>query len=111
MRFCGYRKNYQNFIYLFAQEKTYQTFEMMNEIENVVWNMANKWNNQKLDIYKNFPRVLYASRSTAKLEPTRRSVQDPDLLDKSLGEAIFTTRNIGSPQLTKNKSSHTKRVN
>ena len=99
MRFCGYRQNYAHLIYLFAQEKTYKTFKVMQEIENVVWNMASKWSREKINIYDQIPNVLYVSSLSANLNPTRKSIFDPQLEDRTLGETIFSSKNVASPQL------------
>ena len=99
MRFCGYRANYSHVIYLFAQERTYKTFKVMQEIENVVWNMASKWSREKTNIYDQIPNVLYVSSLKANLNPTRSSIFDPQLEDRTLGETIFSSKNIASPQL------------
>ncbi len=99
MRFCGYRENYAHMIYLFAQERTYNTFKVMQEIENVVWNMASKWSRDKTNIYDQIPNVLYVSSLKANLNPTRKSIFDPQLEDRTLGETIFSSKNIASPQL------------
>jgi len=99
MRFCGYRQYYAHLIYLFAQEKTYKTFKVMQEIENVVWNMASKWSRERINIYDQIPNVLYVSSLSANLNPTRKSIFDPQLEDRTLGETIFSSKNIASPQL------------
>jgi hypothetical protein len=99
MRFCGYRANYAHLIYLFAQERTYNTFKVMQEIENVVWNMASKWSREKTNIYDQIPNVLYVSSLKANLNPTRKSIFDPQLEDRTLGETIFSSKNIASPQM------------
>ena len=47
------------------------------------------------DLSKEFPRVIYASPLNVNMEPTRKSVRDPNLLDKKVtGEIIFTSRSI-----------------
>lgn len=99
MRFCGYRANYAHIIYIFAQDKTYKTFKVMQEIENVVWNLASKWSKEKTDIYGQIPPVLYVSSLKANLNPTRSSIFDQQLEDRTLGETIFSSKNIASPQL------------
>lgn len=101
MRFCGYREDYSHFVYLFAQQITYDTFEVMQEIETVVWKMAENWSDQKLDISKNIPNVLYASKTNVRLEPTRKSIQDPDLKDVVFKDKIISLTNIASPQQMK----------
>ena len=99
MRFCGYRQNYAHLIYLFAQEKTYKTFKVMQEIENVVWNMASKWSRERINIYDQIPNVLYVSSLSANLNPTRKTIFDPQLEDRTLGETLFSSKNFASPQL------------
>ena len=97
MRFCGYRNNYKEFIYLHAQQKTFDLFMYMNEIDKTVWNRAIVWDEQLLDIYTNLPSVLYASRTGVKLDPVRRSVRDPDLIDRKVKETIFSLKTIFDP--------------
>lgn len=97
MRFCGYRNDYSHLIYLYAQDRTYKTFEVMNEVDQVVWQLANKWSEESLDIYKQIPPVMYASRNSQSLDPTRKSIQDPEIIDKRLKSGIFSSTNIATP--------------
>ena len=98
MRFCGYRNNYVHFTYLFAENKTFGIFEVMDQIDSAVWRRAKKWDREHLNILTDMPVVMYASRPNVKLDPCRKAVQDPDLVDKKItGEYIFSLSNIMSP--------------
>jgi len=98
MRFCGYRNNYVHFTYLFAENKTFGIFEVMEQIDSAVWRRAKKWDREHLNILTDMPVVMYASRPNVKLDPCRKAVQDPDLVDKKItGEYIFSLSNIMSP--------------
>jgi hypothetical protein len=97
MRFCGYRSNYSQFTHLFAQGQTLGIFEVMNEIDSTVWRLAKKWDKEMLDIYKELPVVMYASRPNVRLDPCRKAVHDPDLVDRKIGDLIFSSRDIFNP--------------
>jgi hypothetical protein len=97
MRFCGYRSNYSQFTHLFAQGHTLGIFEVMNEIDSAVWRLAKKWDKEHLDIYKELPVVMYASRPNVRLDPCRKAVHDPDLVDRKIGNLIFSSRDVFNP--------------
>ena len=97
MRFCGYRANYAQFTHLFAQGHTLGIFEVMNEIDSTVWRLAKKWDRDHLEIYKELPVVMYASRPNVRLEPCRKAVHDPDLVDRKIGDLIFSSWDIFNP--------------
>lgn len=100
MRFCGYRKNYQSFTSIWAEHQTFQSFRYMQEIESVVWNRAKQWDEERIAINKDIPKVLYASPIATRMEPTRKSVRDPDLVDSSIkGEIVFSAKKIMSPHI------------
>ena len=97
MRFCGYRANYSQFTHIFAQGQTLGIFEVMNEIDSTVWRLAKKWDRERLDIYKELPVVMYASRPNVRLDPCRKAVHDPDLVDRKIGDLIFSSWDIFNP--------------
>jgi hypothetical protein len=97
MRFCGYRSNYSQFTHIFAQGQTLGIFEVMNEIDSTIWRLAKKWDREELDIYKEMPVVMYASRPNIKLDPCRKAVRDPDLVDRKIGKLIFSSWDIFNP--------------
>jgi len=97
MRFCGYRTNYSQFTHIFAQGMTLGIFEVMNEIDSTVWRLAKKWDKEELDIYNEMPVVMYASRPNVKLDPCRKAVRDPDLVDRKIGSLIFSGWDIFNP--------------
>jgi hypothetical protein len=97
MRFCGYRSRYTNFVFIHCQEDTYNLFKFMHEIDSTVWRRAAIWDETRLDILSTLPAVLYASRGGIKLEPVRKSVTDPDLIDQKITENVFSLRSIFDP--------------
>lgn len=100
MRFCGYRKNYQSFTSIWAEHQTFTSFRYMQEIESVVWNRAKRWDQERIKINIEIPRVLYASPVSSRMEPTRKSVRDPNLIDSKVkGEVVFSASRIMQPHL------------
>jgi hypothetical protein len=100
MRFCGYRKNYQSFTSIWAERQTFESFRYMQEIESVVWNRAKRWDQERIRINVEIPRVLYASPVSSRMEPTRKSVRDPNLIDSKVkGEVVFSASKIMQPNL------------
>jgi hypothetical protein len=97
MRFCGYRTNYSQFTHIFAQGQTLGIFEVMNEIDSTVWRLAKKWDKEELDIYNEMPVVMYASRPNVKLDPCRKAVHDPDLVNINIKKTIFSSWDIFNP--------------
>lgn len=97
MRFCGYRSRYTNFVFIHCVEHTYNLFKFMHEIDSTVWRRAEIWDETRLDILSTLPAVLYASRGGIKLEPVRKSVTDPDLIDQKITENVFSLRSIFDP--------------
>ena len=103
MRFCGYRKNYQSFTSIWAETETFLSFRYMQEIESVVWNRAKRWDQERIKINLEIPRVLYASPVATRMEPTRKSVRDPNLIDTKIkGEVVFSAGRIMQPQIFRN---------
>ena len=100
MRFCGYRKNYQSFTSIWAESQTFASFRYMQEIESVVWNRAKRWDQERIKINVEIPRVLYASPVSSRMEPTRKSVRDPNLIDSKVkGEVVFSASKIMQPHI------------
>jgi hypothetical protein len=97
MRFCGYRSKYANFVFIHCQNHTFTMFEYMYEIDSTIWRRAEIWDLERLDILTTLPAVLYASRGGIRLEPVRKSVTDPDLIDQKITENIFSLRSIFDP--------------
>jgi hypothetical protein len=98
MRFCGYRTNYSHFTYLFAENKTFGIFEVMDQIDSAIWRRAKIWDKEHLDILTHMPVVMYAAPPNVKLDPCRKAVQDPNLVDKKItGEYIFSLSNVMNP--------------
>lgn len=100
MRFCGYRNSYKSFTSIWAENKTFLSFRYMKEIESVVWNRGKRWDEERIEINKEIPRVLYASPIASRMEPTRKSVRDPNLIDSKVkGEIVFSASKIMQPHL------------
>ena len=100
MRFCGYRMAYKSFTSIWAPSSTFTTLKYMNKVETIMWNRAKSWDAERLVISKEVPKVIYASPLGINMEPTRKSVRDPNLFDKKVkGETIFTARKVMDPNL------------
>lgn len=98
MRFCGYRSPYKSFTTIWAHETTFLTFRYMDKVETVMWNRVSGWDSERVDLSKEFPRVIYAAPLNINMEPTRKSVRDPNLLDKKIsGEIIFSSKKVMDP--------------
>lgn len=98
MRFCGYRNPYGKFTSIWAPEQTFDSFFYMSQIETVVWNRALQWDASNLNIATNMPTVMYAAPLSSRIEPTRKAVRDPELIDSKIsGEIIFSTRRFMNP--------------
>jgi hypothetical protein len=98
MRFCGYRNSYGKFTSIWAPAQTFDSFYYMSQIESVVWNRALQWDASNLNIAKELPAVMYAAPLTSRIEPTRKAVRDPELMDTKIsGEIIFSTRRFMNP--------------
>ena len=70
----------------------------MSQIESVVWNRALQWDATNLNISRELPAVMYAAPLTSRIEPTRKAVRDPELMDTKIsGEIIFSTRRFMNP--------------
>jgi hypothetical protein len=100
MRFCGYRKGYKSFTTIWAENATFLSFMYMREIESVVWNRAKRWDEERLRINIDIPKIFYASPITTRMEPTRKSVRDPHLVDNQIkGELVFSSKRIMAPRV------------
>ena len=98
MRFCGYRNSYRSFTSIWAPNSTFLTFKYMDKVETVMWNRVSGWDKERLDLSQEFPRVIYAAPLNVNMEPTRKSVRDPNLLDKKVtGEIVFSSRKVMDP--------------
>lgn len=102
MRFCGYRQGYKSFTSIWAPDSTFRSFSYMNEVENIIWNRAKKWDEERIQIRHDMPKVFYASPMGTNMEPTRKSVRDPELLDLRIkNEVIFEASRIFDPKFFK----------
>jgi len=110
MRFCGYRNAYAKITTIWAPEQTFDSFYYMSQIDNVVWNRAVQWDSSNLNIGKSLPAVMYAAPLSSRIEPTRKAVRDPDLIDSKIsGELIFSTRRFMNPGFLKRNTSLVKK--
>lgn len=110
MRFCGYRNAYAKITTIWAPQQTFDSFYYMSQIENVVWNRAVQWDSSNLNIGKSLPAVMYAAPLSSRIEPTRKAVRDPDLIDSKIsGELIFSTRRFMNPVFLKRNTSLVKK--
>ncbi len=102
MRFCGYRSEYAQSTYLYATQDTFLSFEYMNMINSVVWNSAHAWDQNRVNLKKNRPQIMYASSTKINMEACRRSVRDPDLQDIRInGETVVSAKDIYRPSFVK----------
>lgn len=98
MRFCGYRQAYKSFTSIWAPSSTFLTFTYMNKVESIMWNRVSGWDTERLNISKELPKVIYAAPLDINMEPTRKSVRDPNLIDKKItGETIFSAKKVMDP--------------
>jgi hypothetical protein len=110
MRFCGYRNAYAKITTIWAPEQTFDSFYYMSQIDNVVWNRAVQWDSSNLNMGKYLPAVMYAAPLSSRIQPTRKAVRDPDLIDSKIsGELIFSTRRFMNPGFLKRNTSLVKK--
>lgn len=100
MRFCGYRKDYAKATFIRAHIDTIDLFRYMQKIESVVWRYAEKWDKHRMSLTGKLPPIMYAAPLSANLEPTRKNVRDPNLLDlkkQANAELLFSARMVFNP--------------
>lgn len=100
MRFCGYRADYSKVTSIHAPQETIDLFRYMQKIEAVVWRHASKWDKHRTSLTGKIPPIMYAAPLSAKLEPTRKNVRDPNLRDIKKyenSELLYTARQIFNP--------------
>jgi hypothetical protein len=74
----------------------------MNMINSVVWNSAHAWDQNRVNLKKNRPQIMYASSTKINMEACRRSVRDPDLQDIRInGETVVSAKDIYRPSFVK----------
>lgn len=100
LRFCGYRRDFQNWISIHAPKQSFEDLRHMEIVDRAVWERAATWDREELRIVGNsMPRVFYASPVGARFEPTRSSVRDPDISDRKIGSNyFFSLREIFEPR-------------
>jgi hypothetical protein len=100
LRFCGYRRDYQKWISIHAPKQSFEDLKHMEIVDRAVWERAATWDREELRIVgDSMPRVFYASPTGARFEPTRSSVRDPDISDRTIGtDYIFSLREIFEPR-------------
>lgn len=100
MRFCGYRGDYAHFTTIFAHPETFDLFRYMQKIEEVVWRHARKWDRNRTSLTGKIPPIMYAAPTSANLEPTRKSVRDPNLRDTKISdgsEILYSAKHVFNP--------------
>jgi hypothetical protein len=100
MRFCGYRTDYARATSIHAHQETIDLFRYMQKIEGVVWRHARKWDRHRTPLTGKIPPIMYAAPLSAKLEPTRKNVRDPNLRDikkYESSELLYSARHIFNP--------------
>ena len=100
LRFCGYRRDYQKWISIHAPKQSFEDLNHMEIVDRAVWERASTWDREELRIVGDtMPRVFYASPTGARFEPTRSSVRDPDISDRTIGsDYILSLREIFEPR-------------
>ena len=102
MRFCGYRSSYRQMCSVFAPIEVLESFQRMRAIDAIMWNRAGQWDKDNVNLKSTNLTILYAS-TDAKMDPTRKSVRDPNLFDVSYSsENLFSPKRILSPILFRN---------
>ncbi len=104
MRFCGYRNSYLRMISIYMTPEQKDTFIYMDLVNRIVWNKAKEWEIRNFNLRKNFSSIVYAQPNNVNFEPTRKSVQDPNLIDKKLTETTFQARKIFPMKFTMRNS-------
>lgn len=72
----------------------------MEIVDRAVWERAATWDREEIRIVgDSMPRVFYASPKGARFQPTRSSVRDPDISDRTISSNyIFSLREIFEPR-------------
>jgi hypothetical protein len=94
MRFCGYRNSYLRMISIYMTPDQKHNFVYMDLVNRIVWNKTKEWELHNFNLRKNLSSIVYAQPNNVDFEPTRKSVQDPNLIDKKLTETTFQARKI-----------------
>jgi hypothetical protein len=90
LRFCGYRKNYQDLTSIWAPDEIFDLYSVMNQVNHAVVVRANKWADSSLDLITHPPAIMYVSPINSRLDPTRKSVMDPGIHDHRIkGNVVF----------------------
>lgn len=100
LRFCGYRQDYRNWLSIHAPQLSFVDLEYMNIVDATVWNRALTWDKNAIKLTgSTMPKVFYAASKGARFDPTRISVRDPDLLDRTIEKGtILSLRDIFDPR-------------
>lgn len=100
LRFCGYRQDYSKWLSIHAPALSFTDLEYMNTVDIAVWNRALTWDKNEMRLTgTTMPRVFYAASKGARFDPTRISVRDPDLADRTIEKgSIFGLREIFDPR-------------
>lgn len=100
LRFCGYRQEYRDWLSIHASQLSFDDLNYMNTVDASVWNRAVSWDMNQVKLSGSaMPRIFYAASKGARFDPTRISVRDPDLSDKTIEKGtIMSLRDIFDPR-------------
>lgn len=100
LRFCGYRQDYRDWLSIHAPQLSFDDLAYMNTVDATVWNRAVSWDKNQIKLSgSTMPRIFYAASKGARFDPTRISVRDPDLSDKTIEKGtIISLRDIFDPR-------------
>ena len=99
MRFCGYRKSYQDFISIWTNRNIWERFLDIAEIDKAVLAQAKVWDQKSESLGHSAPAILYVSRPGSRLGATRPNVISNQVSVSSFGNEMFQTRSWAAPQL------------
>ncbi len=100
LRFCGYRQDYRNWLSIHAPSLSFVDLDYMNTVDIAFWNRAHTWDKNEIRLTgTTMPSVFYTASKGARFDPTRISVRDPDLTDRTIEKGtIFGLRDIFDPR-------------
>lgn len=100
LRFCGYRQDYRDWLSIHAPQLSFDDLDYMNTVDATVWNRAVSWDKNQIKLSGTImPRVFYAASKNARFDPTRISVRDPDLSDRTIEKGtILSLKDIFDPR-------------
>ena len=98
MRFCGYRRGYQDFTSVWAPLDVFREYRIIAEVDEALLRQASYWSKMRTDFHRERPAILYLSKTDSRLEPTRKSVIDPELKDHRIkGSIAYQPKSVFQP--------------